>query len=181
MKYTIVISVFCLILSYCRYEKQQCVREDFEELRIEPVHISFMTLPFKIVDTTLYGPSRTMYTRRVQSLDSLLEIFIFVDDYHDYANDQLDINTVADFQKQEVESGNNAKRLLEEGIKNVNDLKVGYLKYLVEQGNKKFYASRIFFYKDKKLVILWLFDDKVSEKPSSSSVSDCVLGSLRIY
>lgn len=181
MKNSITISVLSVLLINCNSKNQECVQEDFKELGLKPVHVSVKIPPYQIVDTAKYGPGRTILNYKIKSLDSLLSIVVFIDDYDDYADEQLNINRIASLQKQEVESAQNDKKLLTEEIKSIDSLKVGYLKYLVEQPNDKFYSSRIFFYKDKKLIVLWLFDRNVNNKYNYSSVSDCVLKSLKVH
>jgi hypothetical protein len=181
MKNAIIISVLSVLLTNCRTEKQKCARGDFKELDLKSVQISVKIPPYQIVDTTKYGPGRTILNYKITSLDSLLNVVVFIDDYNDYANEQLNIDGIVSLQKQEVETGQNDKKLLTEVIKDIDSLKVGYLKYLVVQASDKFYASRIFFYKDKKLIVLWLFDRNVNEKLANRSISDCVLESLIIY
>ena len=178
MKNITIISVFSVLLISCNSQNQKCSRRDFKNLDLLPVKISIKMPPYQIVDTTRYGRSRTILNYKIKSLDGLLDVVVFVDDYSDYADNQFDINRIALSQKQEVESGQNDKKLLTESIKKNNGLEVGYLKYLVKQTSNKFYASRIFFYKGKKLIVLWLFDRNGNAE--DRSMSDCIIESLKI-
>ena len=107
-------------------------------------------------------------------------MYIFIDNHEKEIETSLDLNHIATVQKGEVESGQNSKKLIKELFKNIGTVKVGYLKYLVTQENTKFYASRIFFYKGKKLVVCWLFENYTGETKNTYSIVDCVFDSIRI-
>ncbi|WP_315824071.1 hypothetical protein [Paraflavitalea speifideaquila] len=122
-----------------------CEISNFEGLDLKPVHVRIKIPPYQIMDTTKYGSGRTILNYKIKSVDSLLNVVAFIDDYNDYADEQLDIARITSLQKQEVERGLNNKKLLTETIKEIDSIKVGYIKYLVEQSGDKFYSSRIFF------------------------------------
>ena len=182
MRNITIIPILSALLTNCNSKKQVCTKSDFEELYLKPVHVNVKIPPFRITDTTKYGPGRTILNYKIKSVDSLLTIAVFIDNYDDYTDEQLNIDRIALLQKQEVESGQNDKKLLTETIKKIDGIKVGYLKYLVKQSGDNFYSSRIFFYKDKKLIALWLFDKNVVESRSTyGSISDCIFESLKLF
>jgi hypothetical protein len=177
IKLLIIVSA---LLSNCSSSRNKCVHKDFEELDLRVVRVIFKIPPYKIVDTTKYGPGTTILNYSIKSLDSKLDVVVFIDDLKEEYG-QLDISNIAKVQKHEIESGQNDKKLLKEEYKKSDTLNVGYIKYLVEQPNEKFYASRIFFYKEKRLIVLWLFENISKENSKYSSLSDCILESIKEY
>lgn len=109
-----------------------------------------------------------------------MDVVIFINDYKDYEYEEFNLNRIISSQKHEVESGQNEKELLTEGIMNIDGAKVGYLKYFIKQPSGNFLASRIFFYKDKKLILMWVFDKNSTRKSATISISDCILKSIKI-
>ncbi len=83
------------------------------------------------------------------------------------------------FQKKEVEYERKTKKL-NETIINIGAIKVGYLKYLIEQKDKKFYEGRIFFYTKKKLAEVWVFEKYTNDRQNAHSIVDCIIKSLKL-
>ena len=177
IKYTIVSSI--LLLS-CNSKKIDCKQNNFKSLKLWPVNTDLLLPEYKLVDTIKYG-TETLLTYNIKSVGSLININAFVISHENDNPAGLDINHIMVVQKQEIESGQNSKKLLMETFKNVDNIKIGYLKYIVEQANKKFYAGRIFFYKDKKLVILWLFEKYDENEDEEHLTMDCILQSIKFY
>lgn len=63
-------------------------------------------------------------------------------------------------------------------VRNIQAGRVGYLQYLVEQRDKSSYEGRIYFYKDKKLITLWLLEKYGNEEQKDRFLIDCILESI---
>ena len=150
-------------------------------LRLKPVNIDIGLPAYKIVDSSRYGDGRTILNYKIMSKDSLLQAIVFIDDYKDYTTSQQNLERIAAMQKEEVESGQNTQKLIVQSISEINNVKVGYLKYIVEQTEKKFYAGRIFFYRENKLVVIWLFEEYRNDDQNNYSICDCILQSIIPY
>lgn len=174
-----IVLVNVLLLS-CKDNGQYCRQGVFNELVIAPIHVVLKIPSYKILDSVIYGNGRTLLNYRIRTIDSSLDIIVFVDDYKDYNDKERKIESVMRLQKQEVESIlESAITLKIEEFKQIDSIKIGYVKYLVEQKKRKFYAGRIFFYRDKKLATIWLFENYVNGGNKSYSEIDCVLKSLK--
>jgi len=164
----------------CNDKKSDICKKKFEPLNLYPVNTMFMIPHFVIKDSTIFGDLSKILNYKIESVDSSFSMYVFIDNHEKEAQAFLDLNHIAAVQKGEVESAQNSKQLIKEVIKNIGNIKVGYLKYLVVQVNKKFYASRIFFYKGKKLVVCWLFENYTDEAKNMYSVVDCVFDNIQI-
>ncbi len=169
-----------LYLSACNSnaEKEQCDFKNFNDLELTPVKVKIKLPSYTITDSLIYGDGRTILNYKISSKDSLLNAVIFVDDYGKTYNRELSITQQLKTQKQEVEFGRDKIMLLKEDIKNFDSIKVGYLKYFIDQGKQKFYEARLFFYKDKKLFVCWLYETYKEEKLNSFSIIDCIEESI---
>ncbi|OQP38764.1 hypothetical protein A4H97_18780 [Niastella yeongjuensis] len=175
---SVIVIANVFILS-CNDNGGYCQQGVVNDLVIEPVHTVLKIPPYRIYDSVIYYNGRTMLNYKITTIDSSLELILFVDDYKDYSDKQRDIEHIKKMQKQEVESSLESKiTLITERYKQADSIKVGYVKYLIEQKNEKFYSARIFFYRDKRLVTIWLFENFINEKRNLNSEIECILNSL---
>jgi hypothetical protein len=77
-----------------------------------------------------------------------------------------------------VESGQDSIYMIIEAFKTIKTIKVGYLKYLDKTRGR--YEGRIFFYRDKKFVDIWLFEKFIEESQNKGSVIDCIFEKMEI-
>lgn len=164
----------------CESENDRCEDAELQVLKLDVIDAEIRLPSYRIVDSTIYGPGRTMLNYEIMSIDSLVHAFIMVDDYHDYSDGQLDLNRIQSVQKKEVESGKNLVQFLTDEIRNIDGRRIGYFKYLVKQSTSDLLASRIFFYKDRKLVVIWIQDKSTTLTDKAPSLSDCILNSLTL-
>jgi hypothetical protein len=174
------INSFVLIVVFfisCNTEKNYCVYENFNKLNLAVVNTFIEIPPHQITDTLRYGKETDLYYT-VKSIDSSITLNAFVTSTDSNNLGRFDITHVTLTQKQEVENGQNSKKLLSEKYKTVDNVKVGYLKYLIEQSGNTFFEGRIYFYKDKKLVVLWIFEKYEQDTDKNHLTMDCMLESL---
>ncbi len=176
MKYKWII--FLLLIVSCNYKRQILCSEGFKELNLYPVNTTLNIPPFIITDSVIYGGMNKILSYKIKSIDTSFSVYVFIDNHEKDVS--LDLNHIATVQKGEVESGRNSKKIIKELFKNIGDIKVGYLKYFIEQENKKFYAGRVFFYREKKLVVCWFFENYIDEIHNNESVIDCVFENIKI-
>lgn len=162
----------------CGSERQSCDVNNLQELNLYPVQCIIKLPAYKIVDSMRYD-DKTILSYDLKSFDSSISANCFIKSYVKDSSAMPDIQAVKDFQKQEVEFGRDSVRKITEEFKIIEGLKVGYLKYLVTKPEEKFYEGRIFFYKGKMLVTLWIFERTQSEEPRQST-TDCIVQSLKI-
>lgn len=174
----IVIVAITVGLVSCKFKNDFCGDRELQALELAPVNAEIKLPAYQIVDSTIYGPGRTILNYEVKSIDSLLHVFIMVDDYREYSDTQLNLHRIQALQKKEVESGKNVVQLLTDKIINTNGSQIGYLKYQVKQSSGSLIVSRIFFYEEKKLVVIWVHDTRTSGRTKDTSLSDCILKSL---
>ncbi len=178
IRYIICIS-FSIYLLSCHSKEQHCEVSTYQILNLYPVDI-FLKLPkYQIIDTTRRDP-HTILNYTIQSLDSLISMNCFVISYGNDPYARFDIASLMESQRHEVEFNRNSPKLLSEKINVIDTLKVGYLKYLVQMPEEKFYEGRIFFYKEKKLVTIWLFEKYMNESQNEQSVIDCIANNMAL-
>lgn len=181
MNKIILILSICIIIS-CQESKNHCKENKLTELLLKPFRISVKMPKYKIIDSTIYGGSNTILNYKIKSLDNSIELIVFIDDQKDFIGRDLRIENITGFQKMEVESTSESRTsLLNEHYKQIQHIKVGYLKYLIEKKNEKYFESRIYFYKENKLVVIWIFEKFISEVNNSYSKVDCILDSINFY
>jgi hypothetical protein len=165
------------LLSFCS-SKIDCDISSFRDLTLHPIHCSLRIPAYRIIDSVRYD-LQTILSYNIKTSDSLVSINCFIKSYENDRNALFNIFQEMAFQKQEAEFGRDSLKKLTETYIEVDSIKVGYLKYLVQNSTEKFYEGRIFFYKNKQLVTIWLFEKYRDEKWNSQSVIDCILGSLK--
>jgi hypothetical protein len=169
--------VVFLFISSCSVNSRVCNMDSFDELYLHPVNCRLKLPKFLILDSVRYD-NDLLLSYVIQSEDSLLNMNCFVKRY--YSPSKPDIRILNSFQKQEVEF-NRKSKLLNEYIKDVNGFQVGFLKYLIETPDKKFMESRIFFYKQQKVVTLWLFEKyNGNTVPDKGTLIDCIFNSISL-
>jgi hypothetical protein len=167
-----------ILLLSCGIKKAECQIRDFKEVNLWPVNASLKLPPFRIVDSMSFD-KKTILSYNIKSLDSLIDVVAFVESHEEYLPADLDIDQQMLFQKKEVEYGRKAQKLKEEFV-NIGIVKVGYLKYFIDQKDKKFYEGRLLFYRGKKLVIIWLFEKYANDEQNTHSIIDSIAGSLQL-
>ena len=151
----------------------------FKELNLYPVSSTLRMPDYKVTDSIRYD-AQTILNYTIKSVDSLLNMNCFIKSYENDPDAKLDIIATMMFQKQEVEFNRDTLKLLRETFENIDTVKIGYLKYLIETPTEKFYESRIFFYRGRKIVVLWLFEKYQTHIQDESSVIDCILQSIKL-
>ncbi len=122
---------------------------------------------------------QTVLSYTVNTSDSVLGMNCYIKSYENDSIALFDIKTLMHFQRQEVEFGRDSLRQITETIKDIDSVKVGYLKYIVQQPTENLYEGRIFFYRGRKLVTLWLFEKYRNEKKNGQSIIDCILDNIK--
>ena len=163
----------------CNSQKSNCEQSNSEELKLWPINASFKLPPYLITDSTKFG-KETILNYNIKSIDSSLNVIASIKNYENPPPAQFDLKQHMLFAKQEIQFNRKVDKLTET-FKDIDTLRAGYLKYMVEQKDKKSYEGRIFFYKDKKLVELWLFENYNEDKDKEHLIMDCVLQSIKFY
>jgi hypothetical protein len=176
MKISIIISLILIQVISCNENKEICDTTRFKELKMYPIQFTLKVPEYKVTDSTRFGGKENIYDIKIRTLDSNLIIFASLTNYTTYVDESFNINYRMDFERQEIEHIDSSKKLIKEAFKTIDTIKVGYLKYL--DSKKKRFESRIFFYKDKKLADIWLFENNVTESKENFSVIDCILENL---
>lgn len=132
------------------------------------------------MDSTRYD-TQTILSYTIKSTDSLFSMNCFIKSYENDPDAKININAVKMFQKQQAEFNRESIKLLTDTITNIDTIKIGYLKYLVQTPAEKFYEARIFFFKGQKLVTIWLFEKYQDETQDKSSLVDCVQSTIKLY
>ncbi len=167
-----------MITMCCNTKKQTCDSVNYKELNLKPVNTVLKLPNYIVTDTVKYGDVDNIFEYKVKSIDSSFVAYAGVKSYDLKPDAMPDIIHRMTSQKEQVESGQSTMLLLIETFKNIDGVKVGYLKYLDQKRSR--YEGRIFFYKGKKFVDIWLFEKYNSEKDNSNSTIDCVLGNINI-
>ena len=176
IKYLLV----ALALAACSSKRESCSLPSPEQVKLWPVSASFVLPPYRIADSISYG-KETILTYNIASIDSLITVRASVLSLEENLSQPIawDIDQKMLFQKKEVEYGRQVKMLTEEIMKK-DSVKIGYLKYLVEQPDKKFYEGRVFFRRGNKAVEIWLFEKYKDEQQNARSGIDCIKNSIEL-
>jgi len=169
-----------LALAACDSKREDCSLLSSGQLTLWPVNASFKLPAYKIADSLSYG-KETILTYDIASIDSLITVRASVISLEESPPRPIawDINQKMVFQKKEVEYGRQVKKLTEE-IMDRDSVRIGYLKYLVEQPGEKFYEGRVFFRRGNKAVEIWLFEKYKDEQQNARSVIDCIKNSIEL-
>jgi hypothetical protein len=111
MKKIFIVSIFSIMVVSCNSGTATCTL-DFKDLDLYPVRVKIKIPEYQITDTTIYGPGRTLLNYKIQTLDTLLNVIVFIDDYTDYVDEQSNLDRIKSLQKGEIESGQNQRNLL---------------------------------------------------------------------
>jgi hypothetical protein len=168
--------VSSVIFVSCKLNDRECATQNFQKLGLHAANSTMLLPPFKILDSIRYDPE-VILNYSIKTLDTSLSVVAFV--YSDAKGlFTKPINDLRDAQKQEVEYGRDSIRLLEEKVKTIGSIKVGYLKY--HDFLKKRNEGRFFYFNQNKMVIIWLFEPYANEKLDNSSLIECVFENLDI-
>jgi hypothetical protein len=166
-----------LLLLGCNSKERDCDVSEFRELNLYPVNVILKIPKYKFVDSIVYN-KETIINYKVMTLDSSLTLIAFVDSYEKDTNSLVSINQIMIFQKEQVEAGMDSIKLLEDTIVNRNNIDLGFIKYFVQQENKKYYESRVAFYRERVLVKLWLFEKYDDKIKNTGSIMDCIFDNM---
>lgn len=170
--------VGAIFLISCSSRKQNCDIMSLKELTLYPVNAVLKLPPYKVVDTSIFD-TQTILNYNIKTVDSSLNLIAFVYSYENEPAASFSLNDRMSFQKHEVVYGQDSIKPLIETFPQVGNTKVGYLKYLDEK--RKRYEGRIFFFKDKKLVVLWLFEKYQNQSQDNFSLIDCILENIELH
>jgi hypothetical protein len=173
-------SFIALLILACSPKKENCAIDTFADLSLYPVNTNLRLPPYKIVDSLKYGNGETILNYKIKAIDSTVELIAFIYDYTKKSDREFDMVHFSSVQKEEVKFGRDSVAILIDTVKDFGEVKVGYLKYLIEQKGKKFFEGRIFFYKENKLSIIWLFEPYREDRASKLSTIDCIFESMQI-
>lgn len=176
MKKIYIYILTALAFAGCNFNRENCNLENYQQIKLWPVNVSLKLPAYRIVDSLKLG-QETILSYNIKSIDGTLDATALVSSGEEERPTDLSLNQQMVFQKKEIEFGRHAQKL-EEQIINIGTTKVGILKYLIELNGKRFYEGRIFFYRGKNLVQIWLFENHVSEQGNIHSVIDCVTQSI---
>jgi hypothetical protein len=181
MKNTINSSFIIVLMALlsCNSKKEICRIANFQDVNLYPVDVILRMPPYRILDSMRFD-TQTLLNYKIITIDTALESYILIKSYVNNPEALPDIEHVISSQKHEVEFGRDSAKLLTETFRNIDSTKIGYLKYLVTQPQEKFYEGRIFFFRGKKLITLWLFEKKTNTKKDKQSVIDCILENIQL-
>jgi hypothetical protein len=166
-----------IAFSCCNANRENCNLKGYMEIKLRPVNVSLKLPAYRIVDSLRFG-KETVLSYNIKSIDSTVDAIALVSsDYDEEAVTDTNLNQRMYFQKKTVEFGRQAQKL-EEKIVDIDTIKVGFLKYLINLKGKTFYEGRIFFYRGGNLVQIWLFEEHVSEQHNLHSAIDCIVQSI---
>lgn len=137
---------------------------------------------YKITDSTRYGGNENELTYNVVTQDSVIALSCYVTKYPtEFGYAGFDINRAMKSQKSELIYGIKSPILLSQQITEIDSVKVGYVKYLIETENDKYYEARIFFFRDRRFVNIYITENYSNNTDSASaSVSDCIFKSVAL-
>lgn len=172
-------SLIVLLISLMSYDrnKTKCQMSNLYELQLAPIQAKLMIPHYKIVDSTLYDP-KTVLSYDIHSYDKTFEIKCFIKSGESQSPSASELNSVMSFQKGEVEFGRDSIRKIDEKFRTVDGVRVGFVKYFVRQQKESFWESRIFFFKETKLVTLWVFEKYQTTPITAPLLSDCILQNI---
>jgi len=167
-----------IALLSCNLKKRGCSSAYFENIDLWPVNVTLKVPSYKIVDSTRFG-SENILNYRASSTDSTLKMYFTITSYKDIRPIGIDITHEMSSQKHTSELGWQTTKLIEL-FKIVDTTKIGCLKYLKEKDGKKIYEGKMFFFRGKQLVEVWLLEKYLNEEQKGNSVIDCIFESVKL-
>jgi len=171
-----IVLITLLFLS-CNPKEQTCDISEFKELNLYPVNAILKLPEYEFIDSIVYD-KQTIINYKVKTLDSSLSLTVFIDSYEKDSNSLVAINQMMVFQKQQVEDGMDSIKLLSDTMLNRDNVSIGFIKYFVQHEDKKYYESRIAFYRGRILVKLWLFEKCADKAKNAISIIDCIFDNM---
>lgn len=159
--------------------EENCDITSFSALELYPVRCSIKLPNYSFIDSSTYD-KRTILNYSIKSRDSVLDMNCFVKSYENYPYVLPNISLIKKFEKQEAEFNRKNIKLLVDTTLIKAGVEIGYLKYFVSTPIESFYEGRVFFYRDKKLVNLWLFEKYLNDSGNKCSLIDCILNNIKM-
>lgn len=168
----------------CKVKDYYCDQQNFNEIDLRPSRTKFSMPSFcQLRDSSIFDNvyKDVLLNYTFSSADSNLFATAEVENDKMYKG-HFNYQNFYWLNREEVNNWPDTKNtLLRDSSKNLNGVKIGYLKYLVNQKGKDYYEGRIFFIRDDKVTKLWFIEkfDKNTEK--NRLMMDCVFESIRLY
>ncbi len=143
---------FIMLLSAasCNYkEDTNCTILRFANLNLHPVNAILKIPSYKITDTAIWGDGNTILHYDLESLDTYIRVIVSIKDFAIGNVKASSLEHIADVQKAEIRFGKDSIIPVIETYKNIDSVKIGYLKYLVHQNGKNIMRQVYFFTKER--------------------------------
>lgn len=178
--------LFCLVAGFlgCSNKRHHC-----ENYLTKSFNVSICKMEVSIpdncyiVDTVIYGNSNTLKNYLLKNEDSSITINAFIERIDGYPDSRKLIKKQRLEQKSSISFLFKNFKIIDDKLTKVNGTDVGYLKFYVEtiDSNVPFILSKIFFYKDGKLIDLSIKELYKNEMQFQFSNSDCIFSSIELY
>ena len=172
-------AIIIVLLTSCGVRQQVCDTKGFKELDLQKANVALKLPEFIITDTVRWGDETRLLDYKLRTLDSSLIVFAGVTTFGDDPYASFDIKERMESEKEQIQSGQDSMTLITQTFKIVDSIKIGYVKYLDRRYDKRRYESRIFFYKEKLFVDIWLIERYISNEKEKHSLTDCILENIK--
>lgn len=162
----------------CKENEQYCDITSYKELSLEPVKTVLKIPNYVITDTISYGDISNFFERDIQSVDSTFSLMASITTYAKDPEAMPDAVHRMASQKEHIESTYDSMRLITQTFRNIDSIKIGYLKYIDEK--RKLYEGRIFFNKGVMYTDIWLYEKYDEESNDRHSIIDCVFENIQV-
>lgn len=183
-KYLISITILSAVVINCKTKESTCQAKDFKEIDLKPSRVKFnIPSSCQLKDSTIYDNVYKNFLLNYAFSSSDSSLFITADIQSDKMHkDHFTYQNFYSLNREEVNNWPDSKNtLLKDFSRNIDTVKVGYLKYLIKQKDNDHYEGRIFFLREGKIIKLWVVEKIDKNKDKDHLLMDCVFESIKLY